>query len=241
MLRILKNQAQVDDARLKLRERGCDTSVGASRRLFQFLYLLRFRRAAPDVAINKSWDVYSILDAVEEYAPDRKAKIFDMGSYNCEIPVALWRRGYHNIRASDLNPLGRCINWYGNRIDFHCEDFYSPDLEEESLDIITSLSVIEHGFSQENLLKVCQKYLKKGGLCFLTTDYHKEKIEIDKDFRLFNLSYMIFSQEEIKSFIDQAKNYNLELIGSEEWTDSDYPIEFLDNKMTFILMAFKKV
>ena len=138
MLRVLKNRQMIVEARKRLAELGCDSTRGFARTRFQMSYLLRFRKAAPQVAVNKSWDVLSIVEAVEKYCPDKRAQIFDMGSYNCEAPLALWWRGYRNIRAADLNPKGRCIRWYGNNIDFHCEDFYRPALADGSVDVDSS-------------------------------------------------------------------------------------------------------
>lgn len=124
MIRVLESQEQIQASRRRLNELGVDTSRGLSRRLFQLLFALRFRRLPGPVAVNKSWDVLTMLETIQEHFPDKASRIYDMGSFNCEIPLALWRRGYRDIRAADLNPLGRCIRWYGNRIDFHCEDFY---------------------------------------------------------------------------------------------------------------------
>jgi hypothetical protein len=118
-----------------------------------FLYLLRFRKPAEKVAVNKSWDVLSILQLIEKYKPNKDALIYDMGSYNCEIPLALWWRGYRNIMAADFNPIGRVINWYGNKIQFRNENFYKSTVTPHSLDVITALSVIEHGFEQVEFLK----------------------------------------------------------------------------------------
>ncbi|MBC7712061.1 MAG: methyltransferase domain-containing protein, partial [Rhizobacter sp.] len=229
MIRVLKSKEQIQDARSQLKSLGVDSSTKLARRMYQFLYLLRFRKPAEQVAVNKSWDVLTILQMIEKLKPDRNSKIYDMGSYNCEIPLALWWRGYRDIIAADFNPIGRAINWYGNKIQFRQENFYKSAVPPHSLDVITALSVIEHGFEQVNFFKVCHGLLKQGGLVLVTTDFHAEKIHIDPDFKIFNLSYMIFSSEEILNLVKEAESNGFELISSEmeqNWDESKHPIDF---------------
>ncbi len=240
MLKLLHDREQVDSARRSLRARGLDTSVGWRRRLFQLLYSIRFRRLPPPVAINKSWDVLTMIEAIESGHPTRDARILDMGSSNCEIPLALWRLGYRSIRAADLNPIGRSINWYLNGIDFHCEDFYNPAIEPASLDVMTALSVIEHGYDQNRLIDVALRLLKPNGILCLTTDFHDPKIEIAADFKLFGLPYRIFDRAEVEGLIEAASTRGLKPLGSLDWTESAYPIEWIGYKMTFVFLALVK-
>lgn len=241
MLRILESQTEIDLSRTKLRAMGCDTTHGWRRRMFQFANWVRFRAAAPDVAIEKSWDVLNMLETIEVEKPDRSAQIFEMGSYNSEILLALWQRGYRRIHASDFNPLGRCIRWYGNSIDFRAEDFYAPDLKPGSVDVIVALSVIEHGFDGDRLWATFARLLKPGGIALVSTDYHEAKIPIDPNFRAFNLSYTIFSRAEIEEMMRIATQHGLEPLGSIAWRNSQNPIEFEGHRFTFALMGFRKV
>jgi SAM-dependent methyltransferase len=241
MIDVLRDEAQIIESRKKLRKLGCDSSIGFKRLLFCTRYLLRFRRKAQNVAINKSWDVLKIVEFFENNLSKDKS-VYDMGSFNCEAPLALWDKGYRKIFAADLNPLGRCINWYGNKIEFRCEDFYHPTLPAESLDAITSLSVLEHGFNQKQFFETCNYLLKKGGYVCLSTDFSYNKIEIDPNFRIFNLSYIIFSKGDILNLIEYGKSVGFHIVDEKiTWPDSSYPIEFLGHKFTFIFLVFKKI
>jgi SAM-dependent methyltransferase len=240
MLRVLQTGQQIEDARKGLRARGCDMSVGWRRTLFEALYRARFRVPAPEPAINKSWDVLTMLDLIEHELPDRRSRLFDMGSYNCEIPLALWQRGYRNIRAADFNPLGRSIRWYGNRIDFHCEDFYKPAIGEGTLDGITALSVIEHGYDEERLLRTLSTLLRPGGIACLTTDYREQKIEVPADYRIFGLTWRVFSRAEIERLVARATAFGLELVGDVRWSESELPVHFEGYAFTFALLALRK-
>lgn len=243
MIEVLKSKIQIEQSREELRRLGADSNSGFSRKLYQTLFFLRFRKKAEDVAVNKSWDVLQILTLIEKLMPDKNSAIYDMGSYNCEIPLALWWRGYRKIFAADFNPIGRAIRWYGNRIQFRQENFYESSITPHSLDVITALSVIEHGFEKVNFFKVCHSLLRPGGLVIITTDFHKEKISIPSDFTIFNLSYMIFSSQEIRDLVLDADKNGFELIKTDlpnGWDESEYPIDFLGHKMSFILLGFRK-
>lgn len=240
MIRVLQSQKIIEEARNKLAQLGADSSRGWRRILFKIIYFIRYRKMAEPVALNKSWDTLSLLEIVMKYYPDRNSSIYDMGSYNCEIPLALWSQGYHHIRASDLNPKGRCLRFYGNNIDFHCEDFYRPQVPDGTFHILTCVSVVEHGFNQDFFLQSVSRLLRPEGILLLTTDYHPQKIKIPEDFKIFNLSYLIFSQDEIKALITRAQDFGLSLLGDEEWGNSEYPISFSGHQFTFILLAFRK-
>ncbi|MCS7271938.1 MAG: class I SAM-dependent methyltransferase [Gemmataceae bacterium] len=182
-----------------------------------------------------------MYQVVTTHVPDRNTLIFEMGSYNSEIALVLWQAGYHRIRASDLNPLGRAIRWYGNRIEFHCEDFYNPALPPASVGVMTALSVIEHGYDQDKLLHVATRLLVPGGLLLITTDYHEKGIVIPSDFRYFGLPYHIFSRDDIDNLIQSAASVGLELLGTSEWEPSEYPIRWEGWQFTFIFVGFRKV
>jgi len=241
MLRILKGFEQIEFARFNLKEQGLDTSQGWKRTLFTSLFLLRYRSMPPPVALNKSWDVWTMMENIRRIHPDRATRIFDMGSFNSEIPLALWSSGYRRIRAADFDPRGCSINWYGNRIKFRAENFYEPSIADGSLDVITALSAIEHGYDQQLLLGTARRLLRKGGTLWLTTDYHEEKIPIDPAFKLFGLPYQVFSRNEIESLLAESEQFGFDPTGNLAWTQSEYPIEWLGHRITFILLSIRKV
>ena len=240
MIRVLQNATQITEARENLRAVGLDTSRGWRRMLYSLRWRIRFRCAPEPVAVGKSWDVWNMYQAILAHMPDRTARVFEMGSYNSEIPLVLWRAGYRDIRASDFNPLGRAIRWYGNRIDFRCEDFYAPEVAPESLDVMTALSVIEHGFDQDKLICTATRLLKPGGLFLFTTDYREEGVAVPETVRPFGLSYRVFSRADIDAIVRAFSAAGLELLAPPEWTSSAYPIEWEGFQFTFVLVGLRK-
>ena|GEM_PF-3431333 len=240
MIRVLKALSDIAAGRGQLREAGLDSSRGWWRARFSLFWRVRFRGTPEPVAVNKSWDVWTIYQVILAHLPDRSARIFEMGSYNSEISLVLWKAGYRNIRASDFNPLGRAIRWYGNRIEFRSEDFYNPDLPSGSVGAMIALSVIEHGYDQAKLIETACRLLSPGGLLLMTTDFREDGATVPADLRPFGLSYRVFSRVDIESLIRDAAAAGLELIEPPEWGASDYPIHWEQFQFTFILLGFRK-
>lgn len=247
MLEILKSTEQINESRKELGALHCDKSFSWPRVYFSARYLLRYRTLPPPVSFEKSWDVLMMLKSVLRYCPAKDAAVLDIGSYNSEIPLAILAAGYKNVTALDLNPIGRSIEWYkldGCRIKFRCENFYESTLPPQSIDALTALSVIEHGFDPDRLFKMAAKLLKKNGLFLITTDFHEPKIGIPNDFKLFGLPYMVFSKSELKSLTAKANEFGFRLLGELHWGDekkpSDYPINWLEKKITFAFIGFQK-
>lgn len=240
MLRVLQNQMEVAEARQALAACGLDTSRGWRRAMFCAFYTARYRRRPPPVATNKSWEVWHMLRTIETLKPDRRSAIYDVGVVNSEIPLVLWRRGYRDIEGCDVDPHGRAVRWYGNRIAFRWEDFYETSHSPDSVDVITALSTIEHGYRGREFFRAAQRLLKPGGLLCISTDYHEDKITIDPGFRLFGLPYVIFSRSEIEALLGAAVECGFSPAGPLAWASSDYPIEWLGHRYTFIYLAFVK-
>lgn len=181
-----------------------------------------------------------MLTTIHRHLPDRRARALDAGSFNSEIPLALWNAGYRNLQAADLDPHGRAIRWYGNRIEFRRENFYEANIAPDALDAFTALSVIEHGYDQQRLLRLIRRVLRPGGIACLSTDYHEEPIAIPADYRIFGLPYRIFCRRDIENLLSEAQAQGLTPIGDLRWEQSEYPIAWLGHGMTFLFLALRK-
>jgi SAM-dependent methyltransferase len=240
MLRVLKDMKTIHEARAELRKRGLDTTQGWRRFLFTRLWKLRYSKPPEPVSVIKSWDVLQMTDTILKYVPDKNALIYEMGSYNSEISLALWGSRYRNIRASDFNPLGHTIRWYWNRIDFRAENFYEPALEPGSCSAIVALSVIEHGYDRDQLVKTVDRLLKPGGVFCCSTDYHDPKIHVPDTFRAFDLSFLIFSRQDVQDLLDCFAKVGIEPIEPPEWGESENPIRWEGFQYSFVFFTLRK-
>jgi ubiquinone/menaquinone biosynthesis C-methylase UbiE len=111
---------------------------------------------------------------------------------------------------------------------------------DNSFDVVTAISVIEHGFNPDLLLKEMSRIVKKGGHFIGSTDYWSEKIDV-KNQKIFGMDWMIFSEKEIKEFIEMAKKYSFQIVGDKDFSVKEKPVELLNQNYTFLWFAFQKV
>ncbi len=104
---------------------------------------------------------------------------------------------------------------------------------------ITAISVIEHGFNSEMLLKEISRLLCPNGFFIASFDYWPDKVDTH-GFRIFDMEWTIFSSQEIEWFLDEAKAYGLHLYGEVDFAIKDRAIRFADRDYTFAWFALIK-
>ena len=94
---------------------------------------------------------------------------------------------------------------YRNRFHIIENNFLETELEPESFDIITNISVIEHfeGNSDSIAMKKSAKLLKKGGIYILTTLINEGY------FREFYVSKNVYGEKFNKSSVFYQRHYDL--------------------------------
>lgn len=128
---------------------------------------------------QKNWDHYLLADLLRPR--DRQLRIVDMGCGPGSTLLLLNKLGFQNLLGLDLRiwPAARVnqirafwtsthkrLPWKMRRRDI-CE----TELPPESIDVISCISVIEHGVPLGLFAKECARLLKVNGLLFITTDY----------------------------------------------------------------------
>jgi len=66
MILTLQSADEIQQSRLRLRERGVDFSQPARARLWRWMYTLRFRHYLAPADIQKSWDVANAAKLIEQ-------------------------------------------------------------------------------------------------------------------------------------------------------------------------------
>jgi len=234
-LKVLQDKVQINQARLKLLNRKVSfiESPGQS--------LLRKLKLKPGMAIGdkvKSWDVFLSLDFLDSHISNN-APILDIGCYASELIVALHKSGYSNLTGADLNQKLSEMP-YQNTIRYVTADFMHTGFNDTSFQVITSISVIEHGFNGQRLLKEVSRLLKLGGYFIASFDYWKEKIDTS-GLQYFGLDWKIFSEEEIKSFVADAASYGLFPVGEMIYDVKDKPIACGGKQYTFAWLVLTKL
>lgn len=233
MLKILLNEEQIASSRKEL------VSLGASaitpniwRKLYRFVPL--------NVYIGdylKSWDVHKTIELILK-TQKKDSKIIDIGAFRSEVPVSLSKLGFTNVHALDLNKA--VLRMPGrNRVKYIVGDFYQSGFEDSSFDVVTSISVIEHGLDCPKLLQEIARLLRSDGYFVASFDYWWEKVNTD-DVSDFGMSWTIFSKSDVISLISEAAKFGLYPIGELNFDCTDAPISWHDRNYTFGWLVLQK-
>jgi len=207
MLEVLQTKEQFHEARRKLRSGRRSALEPAALRALRRWHLVP---GLPVGEFNKSWDVARTLGVIEERLP-KKAAILDLGAYCSEVPVSLAMMGYSNVHGIDLNPKVHQMPFAG-QVTYTVGDFNQTSYPDASFDAITAISVIEHGYSPQHLLAEIGRLLRPGGLFIASFDYWPQKIDTGAT-TFFDLSWLIFSQEDFQSLLVDAASHGLHPLG----------------------------
>ena len=233
-MEVLQSKSQIAEARRELERRGLsftDSALKAG---------LRRLRIAGGVAVGdfvKSWDVLLTLRLIEN-SIEISAPVLDIGCYASEAIVALHRLGYLNLTGVDLNvDLKRMP--YANSIRYVQADFLHTEFPDSSFQVITSISVIEHGYQGPALLSEMSRLLKPGGYFIASFDYWPEKIDTT-GVKFFGMDWRIFSSEDVQELIREASKYGLIPDGELRTAGKEKAIECGGRKYTFGWLVLKK-
>jgi 2-polyprenyl-3-methyl-5-hydroxy-6-metoxy-1,4-benzoquinol methylase len=204
---VLSSRQQIDVAWQKLRAEGLVDELPRDP-VARIKRLLRPSSAATALVPDpiKSWDVLRAIEAIQRRCDPGDA-VLDMGSVGCAIAPALHRLGYREVHGIDLDPRVAGMA-HADAVHYRVGDMTASPYGDSSFSAITAISVIEHGFQPEPLLREVTRLLKPGGFFFFSTDYWPEKIDTSNR-RLFGMSWDIFSAEEIERFLSDARAVGL--------------------------------
>lgn len=233
-MKVLKDEAQISDARVelkKMRASGLSTQLRSLLRRYGFLNGI----ALGDQV--KSWDVLETLEFIKWHI-SKNAPILDIGCYASEILIALHKLGYKDLTGADLNPDLKKMP-YQREIRYEITNFMQTPFVDNSFEVITSISVIEHGFDGHALLKEMSRLLKPGGYFISSFDYWPEKIDTTGT-KFFGMDWMIFSRQDVENLIKLASEYGLAPFGDLSYESEETPIECGGKKYTFGWLVLQK-
>lgn len=235
MLEVLQSEEEFLSARRALRSRGHSALEPALARALRRWHLMP---GPPIGELNKSWDVKRTLDLIEERLP-RSAYILDLGAYCSELPVALAKAGYSGVHGIDLNPAVTGMPFAG-QVRYTVGDFTQAPFADASFDAITAISVIEHGYEPQRLMREIARLLRPGGLFIASFDYWPEKIDTGTT-KFFGLDWLIFSAHDFQELLQQARLHGLAPLGELHLQARDRPVHCAGFDYTFAWAVLRKV
>ena len=186
----------------------------------------------------KSWDVMQTIELLSK-SENKDVRILDIGAYCSELPVSLSILGFQNVHAIDLNPNIKAMPRNG-QVKYAIGDFLATQYKAASFDVVTAVSVIEHGYQPERLFAEMGRLLISGGRFIASFDYWPEKINT-RDTQFFGMSWLIFSKQEVQEMIEAAALHGLVPDGELSFDAKDKPIQCLGFDYTFAWIVFRKI
>ncbi len=231
---VLQSREDIDAARAELERRGLSCLSPEWMSLPRRIGLVRKVAVGDRV---KSWDVLKTARFLEQHVA-KETPVLDIGSYSSEILCVLHRVGYSALSGIDLNPdLERMP--YARSIRYELGNFLHTPYENESFGAITAISVIEHGFDGDALLREVGRLLRPGGYFIASFDYWPEKIPTD-GILMFDMSWRIFSTGEVQAFTDRAQVHGFEASSQLNGYAGERPISCENRHYTFAWLALQK-
>ena len=186
----------------------------------------------------KSWDVYLTYKFISEklIAEDH---ILDLGCHKSELIPILNKAGYKNLFGIDLNE-NTYFSINPKNFTFKKGDFYQMPIEKESIDCVSAISVIEHGYNGKGLFREVSRILKPGGFFIASYDYWPTKIDV-KAKQFFGLSWIIFDDNEVNKMDNFASNYSMKKIKTTKPLNLTKPVIKFDGfEYTFAISIYQK-
>jgi SAM-dependent methyltransferase len=202
------------------------------------LAIIRDANLSPHRGSAKNWDSLIALNYIKaNYRKD--AQILDAGAeYYSVILPWLNKYGYHNLTGNNLTML-KPVKF--KNISYEFGDITSLGYKDNYFDVITCLSVIEHGIDLDKFFIEMHRVLLPGGVLIVSTDYYESKIETNKQYA-YGVPIKIFSKESILRLIEIAKKLNFELVDDINLTADEKVVHWkrFNLRYTFIIMMFCK-
>jgi SAM-dependent methyltransferase len=231
---VLKSKAEIEKARRELRRRDLSFTSPWWKRLG---YKIGISKAVDVGDELKSWDVLKTVNFIENNI-SQSAPILDVGAFASELPCILHNAHYSNLAGIDLNPDITKMP-YADAVRFEVSDFVRTRFEDESFQAITAISVIEHGFNSKLLLAEISRLLRPDGYLIASFDYWPEKVDTS-GITFFGMDWTIFSEQDVRRFLNEARSYNLTPRGEIDLSGSDRPIKCAHKEYTFAWLVLQK-
>jgi len=156
----------------------------------------------------KNWDSLAALDLILSNTR-RTARIFDAGGerYSTILPW-LWLYGYRRLIAGNIAFTTRTR--LGPIVYEHADITRTP-YPDLHFDVVTCLSVIEHGVDLRRYFQEMSRIIAPGGLLITSTDYWETPVDT-RGQRAYGVPIHIFTRAEIVAALELAGTFGFELL-----------------------------
>lgn len=187
---------------------------------------------------QKNWDHLAALSFILQNT-DTNAKILDAGGeFYSPLVQWLFLYGYSNLHVINL---AFEKNFVLGPIRYEQGDCTKTPYPSAHFDIITCLSVIEHGVPSDRFLGECKRLLRPGGYLIVSTDYWSSPIDTSNQ-RAFGEQVKVFTPAEVESFIGLARKNGFVPTGEVDYMTGEKAVRWraVELDFTFIVFALRK-
>jgi SAM-dependent methyltransferase len=194
----------------------------------------------PHKAREKNWDFLQAFSTIVQRSRKQDV-VVDLGSGTSSV-ILDWLHlyGYEALYGCDLI----AENMKRGHIQYSRQDLEKTSYADGFADVVTCLSVIEHGVNLPNLVKECHRLLKPGGLLILSTDYTCQKIDLT-DVRDELGPVHLFTPETMEDLLVLANQHGFTALGGAEYACGEVGVKrpnvpSIDGRYTFYFAAFQR-
>ncbi|GEM_PF-274259 len=194
----------------------------------------------PHKAREKNWDFLHAFSLVVQ-RNRRQDVVIDLGSGTSSV-ILDWLHlyGYTQLYGCDLI----APDMRRGHIQYSRQDLEKTFYAEGFADVVTCLSVIEHGVNLPNLIKECRRLLKTGGLLIVSTDYTCQTIDLT-GVRDELGAVHLFTPSTMEDLVYLASQQGFISLGRADYTCGDVGIHrpnvpAIDGRYTFYFAAFQR-
>jgi SAM-dependent methyltransferase len=231
---VLKSRTAIQEARRELRRRKLSFASPWWKRFACKIGISSIINVGDEL---KSWDVLKSVRFIEKNVP-KHASILDIGAFASELPCILHSLQYSDLVGIDLDPKIKKMP-YADSVRYEVTDFMQTPFESESFDVITAISVIEHGFDGQLLLKELSRLLRPRGYFVASFDYWPDKVDTS-GISIFGMSWTVFSSQEVSAFVREAAEWGLFPNGEMDLSGSEKAISCANKDYTFAWLVLQK-
>ena len=188
----------------------------------------------------KNWDSLAALAILNRFLSNKKAaKILDAGGESYSVILKhLQQFGFKELTCINIACARTSVR---GGIQFQYGDITHTDFLRNRFDAITCLSVIEHGVDVNRYFKEASRILKPGGILVTSMDYWTTPIDTGGQVA-YGVPIRIFNRTEVKKMVEQALEYDLELVGKLDLNCRNKVVSWkqFDLDYTFLYFTMRK-
>lgn len=190
---------------------------------------------------EKNWDFLAAFSAIMQRGQPQDV-IVDLGSGNRSV-ILEWLHlyGYTRLHGCDLIAVPR----REGHIEYTRQDLEQTTYPEGFADVVTCLSVIEHGVNPAKMLAESSRLLKPGGLLLISTDYWCQPRDLTGVRDELGPVYVFSPQTLQTQLLAGTAQHGLDIIGTPDFACGELVVNRptvpeLHRQYTFYFLKYKK-